>query len=238
MLQFHVKAMSCCAHRSSDCILWSSRALPKARISFEESQSLRCPGMRARIIQRPVHTLSYRQLGLFLFLLWYIKYPGESLSWIIYWCESIILMNLLVGFFFFVMTYSLLFSKTCPRFPVLVWYKTQFVQYCPTQFWGPTRRQRQLHSPICSCGMPEHDKDVPMGVWKYINLDQLNCGRFSLETMLAGKIPSFNLLKYFFAVGRRAHTVKELGSTYRCALTSVFPLMGPHIVEKQMSLGN
>lgn len=140
--------------------------------------------------------------------------------------------------FFFVMTYSLLFSKTCPRFPVLVWYKTQFVQYCPTQFWGPTRRQRQLLSPICSCGMPEHDKDVPMGVWKYIKLDQLNCGRFLLETMLAGKIPSFNLLKYFFAVGRRAHTVKELGSTYRCALTSVFPLMGSHKVEKQMSLGN
>lgn len=56
--------------------------------------------------------------------------------------------------------------------------------------------------------------------------------------MLAGKIPSFNLLKYFFAVGHRGHTVKELGSTNRFALTSVFPLMGPHMVEKQMSLGN
>lgn len=165
MLQFHVKAMSCCAHHSSDCILWRSRALQKARISFEESQSLRSPGMRARIIQRPVHTLGYSQLGLFLFLLWYMKYPGESLYWIIYWCESIILMNLLVAFWvFFVMTYSLLFSKTCPRFPVLVWCKAQFVQYCSTQFWGPTRRQRQLHSPIRSCGMPEHDKGVP---WVY-----------------------------------------------------------------------
>lgn len=58
--------------------------------------------------------------------------------------------------------------------------------------------------------MPDHDKDVPIAVWKYTNLDQSKQWRFWIETMSLGEIPCLNLLPHFFALWHRAYTVKEL----------------------------